>query len=157
MKIKWTVYALLFLSALSAYGQSSLPVIPHEQQVQISFINDKSGASPVDRNAKWERFCQKFGKSLLIQNEAGGFVGAFSCLPMDSTVGSAVRGWYIRLIERKRFLDLEVSHGLGPAEQLVHSYSFRLEGDAFDRLLAHDGPLVLARMLVENLPTGWVY
>ncbi|MDQ3234869.1 MAG: hypothetical protein M3Q07_23940 [Pseudobdellovibrionaceae bacterium] len=153
---RFMLFYLLLPAAVKS--QSLQPVVPGEQYAQISFIPEKSNNDEARLENQWQGFCQKFGKSILLQAEQPGFVASFTCIPAGLAIPpSNAYSWRIRLIEQKRFLNLELSFGKGEKEHLVHSFRFRLEGDVLAKLQANKVQQILSRMLVESLPTGWVY
>lgn len=103
----------------------------------------------------WMRFCKALGKEL--SSPKHGFLSSYVCQFSGSSPPSSSPSWRIEVIEGKDALELQVSFLLARVSQNVRSLSFPIHASVLKNLNSGILPVAIARMLVEENPTGWLY
>lgn len=161
MKHGLSILAFLLL-AFRAQAEVK-PIIPEQQTANIYYASEEKKEATPERIAQWKEFCDKLSKHLLQTAQPPGFLASATCqalgtVPPVTPDKANAPFWQIQLIERKRFFDLETSV-LTEKEgyQKLRAHSFKMEKDLLSSIKNDLVPLALARMLLEGLPTGWLY
>lgn len=147
------------LEDASLASGKAVPILAEQQNayIYLESTNDYSKDPSLAKN--WKEFCDQLGKGLSINAQVPGFLASHSCLPLGLTdQPSRPPAWRIRIIEQKRFFEVEAAYYAKPeGYRKVRSFSFRFEGDLLVNLKGETLALVIARMLAESLPLGWSY
>ncbi len=147
--------AILGFSALSLKARAAearLPISPAKQKALITWSSDFDTKEA--GNARWKAFCDHLGRRLLTK-PGPGFLKSFICRTKDAA--DADTPWRIRMIEHADSFELKVSFAVDGKEQPVREWKFATKGSVLPNLGNDFLPVVLARMITENMPTGWSY
>ncbi len=136
-----------------------VPILAEQQSAFIAFQSTENTSKDPALAKNWKEFCDRLGRGLTINALTPGFLASYSCLPLGVVdQPSKAPPWRIRIIEQKRFFEVEVSYFHKPEGYLkVRSYNFRFEGSLLSNLKGEVLPVTVARMLAEGLPVGWSY
>ena len=154
---------IFFLTLLLPHlAQAEVKVIvPGQQTGTILYSSEeKKELTPV-RVGQWKDFCDKLAKNLTQSANPPGFLSSASCQALGVAPPIAKADspfWQIQIIERKRFFDVQTSI-LTAKEgyQKLRTHSFKIEADLLENLKSDEVALAIARLVVESIPTGWVY
>ena len=142
------VFTILFSPSLRA--EALLRVSPLKQKGWISWDSDYDKDSEL-----WNSFCEALGKQLLT-NPGPGFLASYHC-GSSNPPPAPLPLWHIQLIEHKDSFELKVAFLFEGGSEEIRTWSFPTGGSVLKNLAADSMPILIARMLVENLPSGWAY
>lgn len=148
----------LILSLPGQAAEETLPIDPKNQKAYIRLQNSEDILNGETSQGRWLRLCQGLGQNLLANNSSPGFLSEYICqreVKEPETARDAP--WRISFIPRPKFIDIEIEFRAKDKWTSVQTFSFHLEGEFLEDLQKATVLRFLARMIVESLPTGWIY
>ena len=139
-------------------AEETVRVDPNQQKGFIGLANgEKILAGDVSRK-QWLRLCQSLGQNLLATNISPGFLSECVCQREGQDQEQAAgANWRVMFVPRSKFIDIDIAFHVSNKWVAVQSFSFRLDGDFLEDMQKPIVVGLLARMIVEGLPSGWIY
>ncbi|WP_218110116.1 hypothetical protein [Oligoflexus tunisiensis] len=149
---------MLFLSLPGHAAEEYVPVDPKNQKAYIRLQDGAKILSGETSQAQWLRLCQGLGQNLLANNSSPGFLAEYLCQREEKEpAGAAEASWRITFITRPKFIDIDIQFQVKGQWTPVQTFSFHLEGEFLEDLQKASVLRFLSRMILESLPTGWIY
>jgi hypothetical protein len=156
MRILWLI--ALFLSLPGHAAEDQVRIDPKNQKAYIRLQNGEKILSGETSQGQWLRLCQGLGQNLLVNNSSPGFLAEYICQRDVQEPENAQEAlWRLTFITRPKFIDIEIGFHAKDKWTSVQTFSFHLEGEFLEDLQKATVLRFLARMIVESLPTGWIY
>ncbi len=156
MRILWFIAFILSMPGQAA--EELIRIDPKSQKAYIRLQNSDDTLSGETSQGRWLRLCQGLGQNLLANNSSPGFLAEYICqreVKEPETAQDAT--WRISFSPRPKFIDIEIEYRAKDKWTAVQIFSFHLDGEYLEDLQKVTVLRFLARMIVESLPTGWIY
>jgi hypothetical protein len=154
MRIVWLI--ALFLSLPGYAAEDLVPIDPKLQKAYIRLQDGEKILTGEVSQGQWLRVCQGLGQNLLANASSPGFLAEYICQREVKEADNAFP-WRISFVPRPKFIDITVDFNSKEKWITVQSFSFHLQGEFLEDMQKATVLRFLARMIVESLPTGWVY
>jgi hypothetical protein len=152
---------LLIALILAIPGHAAEDLIPIDPKTQKAYIRLQNGEKILNgevSQGQWLRLCQGLGQNLLANNSSPGFLAEYICQrDVKDPEAAQNAAWRITFITRPKFIDIEIEFQAKEKWTAVQTFSFHLEGEFLEDMQKATVLRFLARMIVESLPSGWVY
>jgi hypothetical protein len=149
--------AMLF-SVPGHAAEDLIRIDPKNQKAYIRLHEGEKILSGETSQGQWLRLCQGLGQNLLASNSSPGFLAEYVCQREVKDPENAMdAAWRINFITRPKFIDIEILFQAREKWTPVQTFSFHLEGEFLEDMQKATVLRFLARMIVESLPTGWIY
>ena len=139
-----------------ASSPSSLIKIEAGQQVALITWVPLSSSSKSSSERQWLRFCEKLGQGLQTRGIRPGFLHSYQCQPFGTPYPKVPTGqWLIQIIEEENGLRLAMSYHRDDSEVRTSDLRLSSDSDSGPSLQNPQLAKVLARLVIDQSPTGW--
>ena len=164
------ILLICMIVASSAHAEEPSPIGPKqapfesikalESSIVLDYQTDAQVSSGTQDAAKWKAFCAAFGKSLRSRKSQIGFAKEARCLELgqlpDGDKLEPQFQWRIQVFEKRHVFDLNLMFRQDKQWITVYSMNLLRSIDPLNLLKHGEVPLLLARLFIDRLPTGWV-
>jgi hypothetical protein len=156
MRVFWLITFLLSLPGYAA--EDLIPIDPKTQKAYIRLLDGEKILSGEVSQGQWLRLCQGLGQNLLANASSPGFLAEYSCQRevKEPDIADSIP-WRISFVPRPKFIDITVEFHSKDKWISVQTFSFHLQGEFLEDMQKATVLRFLARMIVESLPSGWIY
>ncbi|HYX31708.1 MAG TPA: hypothetical protein VE954_01250 [Oligoflexus sp.] len=156
MRCLWLI--LLFIALPGHAAEDVLTLDAITQKAYIRLQNADKILSGETSQAQWLRLCQGLGQNLLVNNSSPGFLAEYICQrDIQEPETAEDVPWRITFTARPKFIDIDIQFQAKGRWIPVQTFSFHLDGEFLEDLQKASVLRFLSRLIVESLPTGWVY